>query len=197
MTQDDDVPWRTLATASGVGGALVAVLLWIDDVVPVLGAVPGTPSYLGYYLGWVAASVALLAGAYGLYRFRGEVAGALGTAALGLTSLGFAAMAVGGVVNALSSAPAGGASLGGQMLFGGFVLALLGGAALGVVGLRVAGFDRRAAALLVLALPLFVVALLVGGISTAVTGLGVTSAAASVPYGLAWILFGRSLTVRV
>lgn len=197
MAAEDDVPWRALAAASGLGGALFAVWLWIDDVVPELGAAPGTPGYLGYYLGWVVASLALLAGAYGLYRFRGEVAGTSGTAALGLTSIGFAAIAAGGLLNAVTTAPVEEVTLGGRVLFGGLVLALLGGAALGVVGLRVAGFDRRAAALLVLALLVFVVALPLEGVATAVTGLGVTFAAVSVPYGLAWVIFGRSLTVQV
>lgn len=190
MAGDDDAPWRALAAGAGLGGALFALWAPLDDLVPAVLGAPGSPAYLAYYLVWTLAALALAVGVYGLYRFRGDVAGAAGGLALGLTGLGLLALAAGGALAAADVA------VSADLMFAGLALAVLGGGGLGVVTFRVAGFDRRAGLLLVVALLGLVAALAVAGTVTTVVGLGPLVALCSVPYGLAWIVFGRSLTVQ-
>lgn len=190
MATTDDAPWRALAAASGLGGALFAVWLPIDDLVSGVPGAAGSAGFLAYYLGWAVAALALAAGAYGLFRFRGDVAGVFGTVSLATVGLGFLGLAAGGLLAAAAVAVAP------DVMFAGLLLAVLGGGALGVVTFRVAGFDRRAGLLLVLALLGLVVALALAGTVTTVVALELSAALCSVPFGLAWLLFGRSLTVR-
>lgn len=203
MAGDDDAPWRALAAAAGLGGVLFAVWLPLDDLLPDLLAAPGSATYLGYYLGWVVAALALAAGAYGLYRFRGDVAGTGGAISLGLIGLGLLALAAGAVLEVATVSAAGGGSLdvstlalAADVMFAGLLLAVLGGAGLGAITFRVAGFDRRAGLLLVVALFGLVVALALDGEAASVLEFDLLAALCSVPYGLAWVVFGRSLTAH-
>ncbi|SFR42192.1 hypothetical protein [Halogeometricum limi] len=166
---------------TAVGAVLVAVV-GFENYLP--GATtPGSAGWLTFYGLLTLGALALLVGAVLGYPFARASGGRIGLAGVGVAALGFAMTTFGSALNLVYAGPAGETTTGGEFLFGGIVVAVLGGAIL-AAGLSRAGTLVRVAAALGLALVAFVTALVV---ELAFVDLFATFA---VVFAVGWLLFG-------
>jgi hypothetical protein len=195
-------PVSRAATTGLLGGVLWALLPFAWASAHIEDVRSGSVAWFGvvavYWIFPVLAPVLIVAGLTALRRALGDGAGRLGRTGIAVSAVGLTAMALGNGIEVASMTAGGGeVSLGHALFLIGFLVSALGSVLVGIVVFRRRpdALSRIAALLLALSLPLGTAIAVVGSAIAPHSDAGFW-AAISVPTGIAWVLLGRSLSVR-
>jgi uncharacterized membrane protein len=182
-----------------IGGLLWALFPLATVLVSMDGTQPGTMSHIGaaavYWVMAVLPLLLLLVGLVGLRALQSGAYGRLGNVGFLVSFLALALMFLGNAVEVAALTFSGAESEVGHTLFLiGFLLLLVGSVLLGIALIRALrdASSRIGGLLLIGALPLGILLGVVLGAIAPRTDLGFW-AAITVPYGVAWLLLGRTL----
>lgn len=186
---------RQLITLAGIaaiaGGVLFPLMLSLEDIFyQGITEMPGTAAYTAYFAVMTVMALCLLAGVIALHSRVGEHTGHLERAGALLTATGLLSITTATILMAATLEGIAG-------VFGviGFLSAPLGMTILGIALWRSRASSRAIGGLLALAFPLLVLELLTLEPVFAATGYYLSTLIFTVPFGIAWILVGRSLLV--
>lgn len=178
------------AIVGGIGYSLAVATenLIYPGVVEMTGSVPYT---LFFVLSAVCVT-GLLIGTAGLHAHQHERYGRLGFVGAAITGVGFASLAIGTLLMALT------VDVGIAGVFGaiGFLGTPLGVSLLGIACWRAGGISRLAAGLFALGLPAFMIDFALYETMIALTGLPLSALLYVIPFGVPWILVGYQLWSR-
>jgi hypothetical protein len=187
-------------TAAVTGGVLWALQPAVFTAAHIEDTQHGTLSFaavaIAYWAVGVVPLLLLLVGLSGLRRALGAAAGRTGTVGIVVSGLGLLAMFLGnGTEMATITVNGTESDLGHSVFLIGFLVLVVGSLLLGIALLRSrrGSPTRWAGVLLVAMLPLGIGLAVLGGIVSPSTDAGFW-AAITVPYGVAWVLLGRTLT---
>lgn len=173
---------RLAGVAAIIGGLVFPILNGIEDVFyPQITEATGTLGFAVYFAIVTTAALCLLVGVIGLYAYARRSYGYLGIGGTIIASIGFACIAIAGVVIIVTNAPGQGSP--GQ-LFGaiGYLSTFLSAAIVGIALWRAHVGLRIAAGLLVLSFLVFVAELMVW-----------EPILFYYPFGVGWVLIGYTL----
>lgn len=161
-------------------------------VYPGIVEITGTMPYTLFFVLSAVSAIGLLIGTVGLHVYQRERYGRLGSAGAVITGVGFASLAIGTLLMALT------VDVGIVRVFGaiGFLGTPLGVSILGIACWRAGGISRLASGLFVLGLPALVLDLTLYEATIALTGLPLSTLLYVVPFGVPWVLVGYRLRSR-